>query len=148
MTVDIQKSLLGYIYTLLTADATLMTACGGTVRLYPVWAEPDAVFPYLVDRIDFTGWVNEYSPIRNGKYLIDLWSYSPNADSILAIRKEVNRLLNGLKFTTAEVDVARLWLQTDGFVPESTQGIWHYTMQFNIWVLNGDEDRQPLHDDF
>jgi hypothetical protein len=101
-----------------------------------------------VDRIDFTGWVNEYSPIRNGKYLVDLWSYSPNADSILAIRKEICRLLNGLKFATAEVDNARLWLQTDGFVPESTQGIWHYTLQFNIWVLNGDEDRQPLHDDF
>jgi hypothetical protein len=147
MTVDTQKSLLTSIYNLLTADAALKAACGGTVRLYPVWAEPDATFPYLVHRIDFQGWVSEYNPLREGKYLIDLWSYSVNADEILAIRTEVLRLLNGLTFSTTEVDVARTWLQTDGFVPESTQGIWHYAMQFTIWA-KADSNGQPLHDDF
>ena len=144
---DTQKSLLTAIYNRLTADAGLITTCGGTVRLYPVWAEPDAKFPYLVHRIDFQGWTEDYSPMRTGKYLVDLWSYSANADSILAIRTEVLRLLNGLTFSTAEVDVARLWLQTDGFIPESTQGIWHYTMQFTIWA-KADDNGQPLHDDF
>ena len=147
MTVDVQKSLLGALYTRLTTDATLITACGGTVRLYPVWALPDAAFPYLVNRIDFQGWTTDYSPMRTGKYLIDLWSYSVNADEILAIRKEVLRLLNGYKFSTTEVDVARLWLQTDSFIPESTQGIWHYAMQFTIWA-KADNNGQPLHDNF
>ena len=55
-----------------------------------------------------------------------------NANEILAIRNEVKRLLNGYEFSTTEVDMAKLWLQTDGFIPEATQNIWHYTMQFNI----------------
>ncbi len=132
MTVDTQKSILTYIYTRLTTDATLVTACGGTVRLYPVWATPDAAFPYLVNRIDLSGWSVDYSPLRTGTYIIDLWSDSTNADEVLAIRNEVKRLLNGLEFSTAEVDMAKIWLQTDGFIPEETQNIWHYTMQFNL----------------
>lgn len=132
MTKDSTKSILEAIYTRLTADATLTTACGGTVRLYPVLATPDAAFPYLVNRIDLAGWSVEYSPLRKGTYIIDLWSNSTNADEILAIRNEVKRLLNGYEFSTTEVDMAKLWLQTDGFIPEATQNIWHYTMQFNI----------------
>jgi hypothetical protein len=147
MTKDTQKSLLEALYTRLTADALLMAACGGIVRVYMSWAEPDATFPYLVHRIDFQGWTDDYSPMRTGKYLVDLWSYSVNADSILAIRTEVLRLLNGLTFSTTEVDVARLWLQTDAFVPESTQGIWHYVMQFTIWSRGTDTNGRPLHDD-
>lgn len=144
---DSQKELLTAIYNTVTADVALKAAMGGTVRLYPVWAEPDADFPYLVHRIDFQGWVADYSPVRRGNYLIDLWSYSVNADEILAIRTEVLRLLNGVTFATTGVDMARLWLQTDGFVPESTQGIWHLAMQFTIWAT-ADENGQPLHDDF
>ena len=147
MTKDTQKSILESLYTRLTTDATLITACGGTVRLYPVWAEPDAAFPYLVHRIDFQGWTVDYSPMRTGKYLIDLWSYTATADSILAIRTEVLRLLNGYTFSTTEVDVARTWIQTESFIPESTQGIWHYAMQFNIWA-KADDNGQPLHDNF
>jgi len=142
MTTDTQKSILTSIYNTLTADATLITACGGTVRLYPVWATPDATFPYLVNRIDLSGWSVYGSPLRKGTYIIDLWSNSTNADEILAIRTEVKRLLNGLDFSTAEVDMAKLWLQTDGFIPESVQNIWHYTMQFDLRMkeVNG----QPI----
>ena len=141
------KSLLTAIYNRLTQDSGLIALMGAIPRVYAVWAEPDALFPYIVTRIDFTGWVADYSPLRNGKYLVDLWSYSVNADEILAIRKEVLRLLNGYKFSTTEVDDARLWLQTDAFVPESTQGIWHYAMQFNIWSRGTDTNGRPLHDD-
>lgn len=142
MTVDTQKSILTYIFTRLTTDATLMTACGGTVRLYPVWALPDATFPYLVNRIDLSDWSVYGSPLRKGTYIIDLWSNSTNAEEILAIRTEVKRLLNGLDFSTAEVDMAKLWLQTDGFIPEATQNIWHYSMQFNLRMQ--ETNGQPL----
>ena len=141
MTTDTHKSILASIYNLLTADAGLIAAMGGTVRLYPVWATPDAAFPYLVNRIDLSGWSVEYSPLRKGTYIIDVWSNSTNANEILAIRNEVKRLLNGLQFATAEVDMAMLWLQTDGFIPEAAENIWHYTMQFNIRML--EENGQP-----
>jgi len=142
MTVDTHKSIINYIYNLLTADAGLIAALGGTVRLSLTWAPPDETFPYLVHRIDLAGWSTANSPLRRGTYIIDIWSDSTNADQILAIRNEVKRLLNGLQFATAEVDMAMLWLQTDGFIPEATQNIWHYTMQLNIRMqeLNG----QPL----
>lgn len=141
MTTDTQKSILTAIYNLLTSDVTLKAAMGGTCRLFLTWATPDAEFPYLVNRIDLSGWSVEYSPLRKGTYIIDIWSNSTNANEILAIRNEVKRLLNGLQFVTAEVDMAMLWLQTDGFIPEATQNIWHYTMQFNIRML--EENGQP-----
>lgn len=136
---DRHASALTKIYTTLTDDATLKAAMGGTVRLSLTWAPPDETFPYLVHRIDLTGWSVDHSPLRRGTYIIDIWSDSTNANEIFAIRKEVMRLLNGLQFTTAEVDMAMLWLQTDGFIPEATQNIWHYTMQFNVRMqeING-----------
>ena len=134
MTVDIQKSLLSYIYNLLTTDDDLKTAMGGTVRLYLTWAKPDAVFPYLVQRIDI-GRATEWSPERPSTYYLDIWSDSPNAEEILAIRTLLMGLLDNIEFLTDETTEVHLWVQTDAFVPEVEQGIWHYAMQFNLkWL--------------
>lgn len=131
---DIQASLLSHIDTLLTTDDDLKIAMGETVRLYPVWAKPDALFPYLVHRIDI-GILADFSPIARCTYYLDIWSDSPNATEILAIRKEIMTLLDGLDFSTDETTDCHLWIQTDGFIPESEQGIWHYACQFNLkWL--------------
>lgn len=134
MTVDIQKSLLSYIYTLLTTDETLKAAMGGTVRLFLTWAKPDAVFPYLVNRIDM-GILGDWSPEAVCTYYLDIWSDSSNAEEILAIRVLIMGLLDGLIFSTDETTDCHLWIQTDGFVPEVEEGIWHYACQFNLkWL--------------
>lgn len=128
---DIQTSLLTYIYNLLTTNAGLKSAMGGTVRLYLTWANPDAEFPYLVHRIDMAN-IADWSPVRDCTYYLDIWSDSPNASEILAIRKQLMTLLDNLEFSTDETTDCHLWVQTDGFIPESEQGIFHYAMQFNL----------------
>lgn len=128
--IDTQKSILTYMWDLLTGDADLQTAMGGTVRCYLTWAEPDAVFPYLVHRIDISP--QEPFPIRQATYYLDIWSDSQNAEEILAIRERLIELLDELEPNTTEIEGARLWIQTEGMIPEIEQGIWHYAMQFNL----------------
>lgn len=130
MVLDTQKSLLTYIWNLLTGDTDLETAMGGTVRCYLTWAEPDAEFPYLVHRIDIAP--AEPWPMRQATYYLDIWSDSPNAEEILAIRKRIIELLDELEPATDEIKGARLWLQTEGFIPETEEGIWHYATQWNL----------------
>ena len=130
MTVDIQESLLTQLYTTLTGDSTLQTAMGGSVSLYPVWAKPDAAFPYLVHRSDLRA--SSPFPARLGTYLLDIWSDSPSAEEVLDIRKRVVELLDKLTFNTTEVKNVEIQLQTDGFIPETEQDIFHYSMQFNL----------------
>jgi len=130
MVLDTETSLLTYIWTLLTGDNTLKAAMGGTVRCYLTWGAPDATFPYLVHRIDIAP--AEPFPMRQATYYLDIWSDSPNADEILAIRKIIIELLDELEPTTDEIKGARLWSQTEGFIPESEQGIWHYAIQWNL----------------
>lgn len=134
MTIDIQASLLTHVYNLLTTDDGLKPAMGGTVRLYLTWANPDAEFPYLVHRIDM-GILDDWSPEAVCAYYLDIWSDSPNADEILAIRVLIMGLLDGLIFSTDETTDCHLWIQTDAFIPETEEGIWHYAMQFNLrWL--------------
>jgi len=129
-TVDTQKSILTYLFNLLTADDDLEAAMGGVVRLYPVWAVPDAEFPYLVHRLDFKSAGETYA-VRKGTYYLDIWSDSPNANEALAIRKRIIELLDELVFNTVEALRVHLETQTDGFIPETEPGIWHYATQWN-----------------
>ena len=130
---DTQEALLTYIYNRLTVDTGLKADMGGTVRLAPVWAKPDTTFPYLVHRIDVgpdaTGFI-----LRRATYYIDIWSNSPNASEILAIKEEIIASLDELEFDTAsgEVTRARFALQTESFIPETEDGILHYALMFNL----------------
>lgn len=132
---DLHKRLLTQLYATLTADSTLQSAMGGTVRLYLAGASPDAIFPYLVHRLDLIN-VTDYSPERRGTYLIDIWSDSPNADEILAIRGQLVSLVDELYYSSvSEHDGAWFWIQSDMFVPEPEPGIWHYNLSFNMKYL-------------
>ncbi len=137
MTVDIQESLLDHIDTLLFTNPNLKAAMGSGRTdnwLYLTWAKPDAVFPYLVHRIDM-GILGDWSPERTCTYYLDIWSNSPTAEEILAIRKLIMGLLDNIEFSTTETTEVHIWIQTDGFVPEVEQGIWHYACQFNLkWL--------------
>jgi hypothetical protein len=128
---DIQESLLTAIYNLLTIDDTLKAKMNGSVRLYLTWAPPDAIFPYLVHRLDIRP-LADYSPQSKSTYLIDIWSHSPSAKEILDIRERLMALLDGLDSSTGETSEYWLWKGSDGFVPETEQGIWHYAMMFNL----------------
>ena len=132
---DIVESLMRAIYNLLTDDTTLKSRMGGTVRLYPVWAPPDASFPYLVHRLDVRP-LADWSPQSKSTYLLDIWSYSPSAREILDIRERLMALLDGLDSSTDETSEYWLYKQGDGFVPESTEEIWHYAMMFFLKYTN------------
>lgn len=128
--IDTQKSILTHLWELLTEDTDLQAAMGGTVRCYLTWANPDAEFPYLVHRIDIAP--SEPFPMRLATYYLDLWSDSPDADEILSIRERIIEILDELEPVTDEIKAARLWLQTEGMIPETERGIWHYALQFNL----------------
>ena len=131
---DIQEALLDYIYARLVADTGLIAAMGGSVRLALAWAKPDTEFPYLVHRIDFGPDTDDSDIMRRSTYYIDIWSDSPNASEVLAIREEIITSLDELEFDTAsdEATRARFRLQTDSFIPETEDGIWHYAIMFNL----------------
>ena len=130
MTLDTQESLLTQLYTVLTSEITLKAAMGGSVSLYPVWAKPDATFPYLVHRIEMRR--GGIWPERIGTYLIDIWTNSPSAASVVAIRKRLIELLDEYQFNTTDVKNVKLNLDTDGFIPETEPDIFHYAFQFSI----------------
>ena len=128
---DTQKSLLTYVWTLLTGDAALKAAMGGTVRLALTWAPPDCAFPYLVHRLDIRREPGTHV-IQKATYYLDIWSDSPNADEALLIRKRLIELLDELIFSTADVSRVHIEIMSDGFVPEVEQDIWHYA---TMWEL-------------
>ena len=130
MTLDTQTSLINYLWNLMTGNAALKAAMGGTVRCYLARAKPDAPFPYIVHRIDIAA--SDPFPMRQATYILDVWSESDNASEILAIRTIILGLLDELIFTTDEVNSARLWIQADSFVPEIEQDFYHYVMQWNL----------------
>jgi len=138
MTIDIQESLINAIYTTLTEDSKLATLMGGQVRCFLVFASPDATFPYLVHRIDMNR-LADWCPVVRCTYLLDIWSYSPSAKEALDIRQQIMTLLDGLESSTDETTEFWLWRQTDGFIPEISEGIWHYACQFNLKWLNDSE---------
>jgi len=130
MAVDTQLSVLKYIYDALTADTTLKTAMGGTVRLYPVQASPDTEFPFMVHRLDI-GMLEPF-PMREATYYLDIFSDGDNINEVTTIRQRLVTLLDETLFSPTDVSSVRMWLQTDGFVPEVESGVWHYVMQFNV----------------
>jgi len=130
MTTDTQESIITYFYNRLTADTTLKTNMGGTVRCYLVWAKTDAVLPYLVHRIDLRK--RGIWPEEMGTYTIDIWSYSTTATEVISIRKRIVELLDQLLFNTTEVKNCYVEKLSDGFIPESTPDIWHISILFSV----------------
>jgi len=131
MTVDVRRSLINYLWTLLTTDSTLQTAMGDTVRCYLTWAEPDAEFPYLVHRLDIRAEPGAYL-VQRATYYLDIWSDSNDAAEITSIRERLVQLLDQLDFSTDDVKSVHIELFSDGDVPETEQDIWHYA---TLWEL-------------
>ena len=128
---DTMTAILTHLHTILTEDATLKAAMGGPVRLYLGWGVADAATPYLVHRMEFKA-PSDVFPMREGTYILDIWSDTDNADEALSIRNRVITLLDELSFDTTDDDVTscRLWLQTDGMIVE--EGYWHIATQWNL----------------
>lgn len=105
------------------------------MRLYLTWALPNAVFPYLVHKLDLRP-LADWSPQCLGTYVVDIWSNSPSAEEAVDIKERIMQLLNGLDSSTSETSEYWLWWQGDGFVTETEEGIWHYTIMFTVKYLN------------
>ena len=142
MTVDVDRSLITYIWNLLTTDGLLKALMGGTVRCYPVDAVEDAEFPYLVHRLDIRQHPGTHG-VQNATHYLDIWSDSPNANEITNIRERLIQLLDELVFNTDDVSQAHIAFQTSGFIPESEQSIFHYAMQFD-WIFRRDSEATAI----
>lgn len=135
---DINESLLTSIYTRLTQDTTLKSLMGGSVRLSLTWAPPEATFPYLVHRLDMSR-IADWSPKVRFTYLLDIWSYSSNADEIFDIREQLMNLLDNYQGTTSDGVDFWMWKQTSGLIPETAENIWHLAIQMNLRCIESKE---------
>jgi Protein of unknown function (DUF3168) len=129
---DMHEVILTKIYSTLTADTTLKTLMGGTVRLFPDKAPPDTVFPYLVYHLDMTqkaDWSLEViCPL-----IINIWSAQPTLDECLDIRDRLATLLDGLDTTNEGVEFW-IWEQTRG-PSEEDLNPRHYIYHLNLkWI--------------
>ena len=131
MTVETRQSLLTYIWNLLTDNDTLKGLMGDTVRCYRNWASPDAVFPYLVHRLDIRKELGTHV-VQKATYYLDIWSESPNTKEIDSIRERLVQLLDELIFNTDDVSLVHIEFFSDGEVPETAQNIWHYATMWDM----------------
>lgn len=131
MTMDVRRSLITSLYTLLTTDSSLQTVMGGTVRLYLGEAKVDAPFPYLVHLLEIRSTPGTHV-VQRATYFLDLWSDSPVAEEITSMRERLVQLLDELVFNTADVKQVHIAFSSDGDVPEPETGIWHYAF---LWEL-------------
>ena len=140
--IDTQTSFLTFIFNLLTADSSLKTFMGGEVRLFPVWAQEDAEFPYLVHRLDIKR--GDIFPLARASYYIDIWADDPNSTAVLNVRKRIIELIDELRFSTNEIANGEIHILGDGFVPETEPDIWHYALQFEIKFYRKSETESIL----
>ena len=134
---DENEAVITMLFDLLTDDTDLKTAMGGTIRLYHVWAEPDAQFPYLVHRL---GKAEDEPPIVPGIYYLDIWDYSETSNRVWDIRKRIATLIDETSPMSGNgVHNLRLFRGPEGFVPEDTRNIQHYA---SIWRARYGNERQ------
>ena len=140
---DLQTALNSKLHSVMTGDATLATAMGGSVALYPVWAKSDAPMPYICHRFDLRPNDGEWVT-RSGTYVVDIFSSSNNFAEAMAIKDRIITLVDHQSWDissggTVYVRGLRLDLQTEGFVTEETEEVWHYVMQFNVRLIRRGE---------
>lgn len=136
---DTQISFITHIYNLLTSDGVLKTI---TAKVYPVSAPEDTAFPYIVQSLDMRE-TDDPFPLRNGTLTLNLWDKGTNASKILNMRDAIIPLLDQLIFNTADISGCRLWLQTDGFVPDEP-GTYHYVIMFSVRLYKASEAEAVL----
>ena len=83
--------------------------------------------------------IGDRSPQRRCTYYLDIWSDSTNAEEVLSIRKQIMSLIDNKDSSTDETTEYFMWIQTDAFIPETTTGIYHYAMQFNLTYLRDEQ---------
>lgn len=128
---DINTSLLTYVWTALTTDATLVSLMGSDFKVYENWAAPDATFPYMVYRLrllpDMTSNV-EYALLH-----LDIWDDSTTSTKVKAIRAQVMVLLDGKMFNATDFsNVLIRRTQPDEPVVEIEEYIQHHTTTFDL----------------
>ena len=112
-------------------------ATGQLASLHHVWAPPDAEFPYLVHRL---GTNNSEPPIIPGVYYLDIWDYADTSHRVWAIRNQIASLIaEAPPYTGNGVTGLRLYKGIEMFIPEDTEGIWHYSMMMQArFGIGGD----------
>lgn len=147
ISLETQTAIKNAIWRLVQSDKVLVDLFGqDEVPLYLTWAPRDAEMPYMVHRMQNRSedpWV-----VRSAKYYLDIWHYGDTAAPLYQIAGRMTEILEravlGLSEsggytwvaqTTPTHDMlvaARFFLVRDGDVPEPTENVWHYAMEFDI----------------
>jgi hypothetical protein len=129
---DTSRALIEAVETLLTADATLISAMGGLVRLRYDHAVQDEANPYIV--LDFAGepdvrlWAMEEAEVT-----LTLWSKSGNAVQLWAMRDRVLLLLDQLWMTITEMGDGVRWRKIiDQNIPTDERDWWRCEIIFAV----------------
>lgn len=130
---DTTASLLTAIYNLLKDDGDFYELVAD--RIYPVFASPDTVTPYVVNQISFN---ESDNPMNTGLLIVHIWDKSPTASRALQIKERIYYLLDKLNIRTTEINNCRVWFFSDGFIPDEP-GYWHYIIQFNLRLVKTTE---------
>ena len=143
---DTQSAIRYAVWYRLTQDEELKRLFGGQ-GTHLVWAPKDAPLLTL-----FTGSRTIGGRGRQKcRWYLDFWDYSANAERIYAIAGRAIELMecsvlglvdsgSGYVWVCQAVQdaprdllvAARFYLQSDGDVPEDTDGIWHYASTWNV----------------
>lgn len=109
-------------------DGSPQLVTGQLASLHHVWAPPDAKFPYLVHRL---GTQESEPPIIPGIYYLDIWDYAPSSHRLWSIRNQIASLIDQAEpYTGNGITGLRIFKGVENFIPEDTEGIWHYSMMF------------------
>jgi hypothetical protein len=145
---DTQSAIRYAVWYRLTQDEQLKQLFGGQVPLHLVWAPKDAPLPYMVHRFQNN---RVDTIIKDGRWYLDFWDYNDTAERIYTISGRAIELMEHAVLGLVDSGAGYLWvcqviqkaprnllvaarfyLQSDGDVPEDTDGIWHYASTWNV----------------
>lgn len=126
---DVETLILEAVAAYLTGDATLAALCGGEVRLWYQWADPDSLLPYLVHNLDLAA-ADREGIIAEGRYFLAGWDFSADAARLGRIRGRVKALL-ARAVLAGDLCARVTWLQ-DINPPVEERDVWHTQMIFAV----------------
>ncbi|MCK9355736.1 MAG: hypothetical protein M0R22_01085 [Dehalococcoidia bacterium] len=132
---DPVAAVLADLYDVLTADATLKTLSGGTVRLFRGEAAENPDGLYFVHDLSWNSeGGDDWAVCAGPEYTLEIFIDSNVPDSVDAAADRIVRLLEGRTATTPEGDAHySLSYFSGGDIPTGTHTEWQRSLVF--WIL-------------
>lgn len=158
-----EDSITTAIWNKMHYDSEIQELVGRTEDIvHLVWAKKDNPLPYLVHRLVDRS--TDHWTIRDCPYYLDIWDYNPQATRVYKLLSRVKELLDKsyVGFFNEGEDpyfavvkpskgeympdtvIGRVNYDTGDFIPEETEGIWHYATVWNIRFSRSPQEIQKI----